>query len=134
MRTVNSIRVAVLSQRRALGLSQAQVAMHAGVSRKWLSEFEQGKVTAELGLPDGAEIVGGPNRVQLGQLSGRSSYRLNGGTRSDGTPDRVSAKWIVRGGAEGISVVASHPRAGTRQRLVVAVATGAGTGPETLPR
>ena len=50
MRTVNSIRVAVLSQRRALGLSQAQVAMHAGVSRKWLSEFEQGKVTAEIGL------------------------------------------------------------------------------------
>lgn len=50
MRTVNSIRVAVLSQRRALGLSQAPVAMHAGVSRKWLSEFEQGKVTAEIGL------------------------------------------------------------------------------------
>lgn len=50
MRTVNSIRVAVLGQRRALGLSQAQVAMRAGVSRKWLSEFEQGKVTAELGL------------------------------------------------------------------------------------
>ena len=88
-------------------------------------------VTAELGLPEGAVIVSGPNRVQLGQLSGRSSYRLNGGTRSDGTPDRVSAKWIVRGGAEGIRVVASHPRAGTRERLVVAVGTGAQTGAET---
>lgn len=50
METVNSIRMAVLGRRRALDLSQAQVAVRAGVSRKWLSEFEQGKVTAELGL------------------------------------------------------------------------------------
>ena len=50
MGTVNSIRLAVRAKRRTLGLSQAQVAMRAGVSRKWLSEFEQGKVKAELGL------------------------------------------------------------------------------------
>jgi HTH-type transcriptional regulator/antitoxin HipB len=48
--TVNGIRSTVLAQRRALGLSQAEVALRAGVSRKWLSEFERGKVTAELGL------------------------------------------------------------------------------------
>jgi HTH-type transcriptional regulator/antitoxin HipB len=48
--TVNRIRLAVRGKRRALGLSQAQVAQRAGVSRKWLSEFEQGKVKVELGL------------------------------------------------------------------------------------
>ena len=50
MRTVNNIRLAVLGKRHELGLSQAQVAMRAGVSRKWLSEFERGKAKSELGL------------------------------------------------------------------------------------
>jgi HTH-type transcriptional regulator / antitoxin HipB len=50
MATVQSIRTAVLGRRRELGLSQAQLAERAGVSRKWLSEFERGKSTAELGL------------------------------------------------------------------------------------
>ena len=50
MTTVQSIRTAALGRRRGLGLSQAQLAERAGVSRKWLSEFERGKATAELGL------------------------------------------------------------------------------------
>jgi transcriptional regulator with XRE-family HTH domain len=50
MATVQTIRTAVLGRRRELGLSQAQLAERAGVSRKWLSEFERGKSTAELGL------------------------------------------------------------------------------------
>jgi len=50
MNTVNEIRLAALSQRRALGLSQSQLAIQTGVSRKWLSEFERGKTAAELGL------------------------------------------------------------------------------------
>ena len=50
METVNSIRLAVRGERRALGLSQEQVAKRAGVSRKWLSVFERGKVNVELGL------------------------------------------------------------------------------------
>lgn len=50
METVNSIRLAVRGKRHALNLSQEQVAERAGVSRKWLSEFEQGKVNVELGL------------------------------------------------------------------------------------
>ena len=48
--TVNSIRLAVRAKRRALALSQEQVSQRAGVSRKWLSEFELGKVNVELGL------------------------------------------------------------------------------------
>lgn len=50
MQTVNEIRLVALSKRHELGLSQDQVAALAGVSRKWLSEFERGKATAELGL------------------------------------------------------------------------------------
>lgn len=40
----------VRGRRRDLGFSQAQVAMRAHVSRQWVSEFETGKATAEIGL------------------------------------------------------------------------------------
>ena len=70
-------------------------------------------LVAELGLPAGAEVLGGANRQQLGQLDGRVSYRMNGGEMSDGTPDRVLASWVVRAPAGStVDVVASHPRAG----------------------
>jgi HTH-type transcriptional regulator/antitoxin HipB len=50
---VNSIRdlaVAARGRRLDLGLSQADLAARARVSRQWISEFESGKPTAELGL------------------------------------------------------------------------------------
>jgi y4mF family transcriptional regulator len=50
---IHSIRdlAAVLRGRRKdLGLSQAELANRAGVSRKWIYEFENGKPTAEFGL------------------------------------------------------------------------------------
>lgn len=50
---INSIRdlaAAARGRRQRLGLSQAEVARRAGVSRAWLSMFEAGKPTAELGL------------------------------------------------------------------------------------
>jgi HTH-type transcriptional regulator / antitoxin HipB len=37
-------------RRRELGLSQGDVAARARVSRQWISEFESGKATAEIGL------------------------------------------------------------------------------------
>ncbi|MEO6123482.1 MAG: M14 family metallopeptidase [Ilumatobacteraceae bacterium] len=71
-------------------------------------------LTAELQLPAGAEIVGSANRIELGQLAGRSAFRLSGGSRNDGTPDRVLASWLVRGlTVDGITAVAVHERAGT---------------------
>ncbi|GAA0932000.1 M14 family metallopeptidase [Kribbella koreensis] len=77
-------------------------------------------LTAELRLPDGASIERGPNRVTLGQLSGRSALRLDGGARNDGTADRVLTSWIVRAASiEGLVAIASHPRAGTKQRAVI---------------
>jgi HTH-type transcriptional regulator / antitoxin HipB len=37
-------------RRRELGLSQAEVAARAHVSRQWVSAFESAKATAEIGL------------------------------------------------------------------------------------
>ncbi|NMO55051.1 helix-turn-helix transcriptional regulator [Actinoplanes sp. TBRC 11911] len=40
----------VRSRRREVGLNQSEAARRAGVSRRWLSDFESGKPTAEVGL------------------------------------------------------------------------------------
>lgn len=50
IRSIREIAAAVRGRRQDLGLSQAELASRAGVSRKWISEFESGKSTAELGL------------------------------------------------------------------------------------
>lgn len=50
---VNSLRdLATIAQgrRRELGLSQAELARRARVSRQWVNAFERGKATAEIGL------------------------------------------------------------------------------------
>jgi HTH-type transcriptional regulator/antitoxin HipB len=50
---INSIRdlaAAARGRRLDLGLSQAELAARARVSRQWVNEFEAGKPTAELGL------------------------------------------------------------------------------------
>lgn len=52
-RTITSIRnlaATCRGRRLTLGLTQTQLATRAGVGRPWLSEFERGKPTAELGL------------------------------------------------------------------------------------
>jgi HTH-type transcriptional regulator / antitoxin HipB len=48
--SIHAIAAAVRGRRLSLGLSQAQLADRARVSRQWISEFEAGKQTAELGL------------------------------------------------------------------------------------
>jgi hypothetical protein len=66
----------------------------------------------------GAEVVGGPARVELGQLEGRLQMRFNAG--NDGTPDRTLVTWVVRGAAgTRVNVAVSHPRAGSRQVTLV---------------
>jgi HTH-type transcriptional regulator / antitoxin HipB len=50
VRSIRDIAAAVRGRRQDLGLSQAELSRRAGVSRKWISEFEAGKPTAELGL------------------------------------------------------------------------------------
>lgn len=48
LRSVHDIASTVRGRRLDRGLSQAEVAAAAGVSRKWVSEFERGKPGAEL--------------------------------------------------------------------------------------
>lgn len=48
IRTISDVANAVRGRRLASGLSQADVARRAGVSRKWLYEFESGQPGAEL--------------------------------------------------------------------------------------
>lgn len=50
IRSTHDAAAAVRGRRKDLGLSQADLAARAGVSRKWIYEFEAGKATAELGL------------------------------------------------------------------------------------
>jgi y4mF family transcriptional regulator len=50
IRSIRDIAAAVRGRRIDLGLSQADLSRRAGVSRKWLVEFESGKPSAELRL------------------------------------------------------------------------------------
>ena len=50
IKSIMNLAAAVRGRRRDLGLTQAELAMRAGVSRKWVYEFEAGKPTAELRL------------------------------------------------------------------------------------
>jgi HTH-type transcriptional regulator / antitoxin HipB len=50
VRSIRDLAAVVRGRRRDLGLSQAELAARAGVSRKWIYQFEAGKPTAELGL------------------------------------------------------------------------------------
>ena len=48
-RSIRDFAAAVRGRRRDLGMSQADLAARAGVSRKWIYEFEAGKPAAEFG-------------------------------------------------------------------------------------
>lgn len=50
VRSIRDLAAAVRGRRIDLGLSQADLASRAGVSRKWVYEFEAGKSAAELAL------------------------------------------------------------------------------------
>jgi y4mF family transcriptional regulator len=50
IRSIRDLAAAVRGRRKDLGMNQAQLAERAGVSRKWIYEFEAGKATAEFGL------------------------------------------------------------------------------------
>jgi HTH-type transcriptional regulator/antitoxin HipB len=50
IRSIRDLAAAVRGRRIDLDLSQGDLASRAGVSRKWIYEFEAGKPKAELGL------------------------------------------------------------------------------------
>jgi HTH-type transcriptional regulator/antitoxin HipB len=49
-RSIHDLAAAVRGRRTDMSMSQTELAKRAGVSRKWIYEFEAGKPTAELGL------------------------------------------------------------------------------------
>ncbi len=48
--STRDLAIAIRARRQTLGLSQADLATRAGVSRPWISDVEAGKATTELGL------------------------------------------------------------------------------------
>lgn len=50
VRSIRDLGATVRGRRQELSLSQAELADRAGVSRKWIYQFEGGKPTAELRL------------------------------------------------------------------------------------
>lgn len=48
--SIHDLATAIRGRRTDLGISQTELAKRAGVSRKWIYEFEAGKPTAEFGL------------------------------------------------------------------------------------
>jgi len=63
------------------------------------------------------DIIGGPARVEFGQLDGRSALRFRGS--NDGTPDRALVSWVVQAppGTE-LMIEVSHQRAGSATMAV----------------
>lgn len=84
-------------------------------------------VVAQLSLPDGAQLVEGSPRRELGELAGRTRQFSVATWWSfvPGTPDRAAADWIVAApvGAE-LSVTVRHARAGTDRATLVTGSKG----------
>ena len=79
LNTPRDLGLYIRDRRRALDLTQAGLAASAGVSRRWLSELEAGKSTAEVGLVfkvlhaldvrlDAAPEERGPDDIDLDDL------------------------------------------------------------------
>src|SRR6476661_6738300 len=74
----------------------------------------------ELDLPEGARLVGGEAKTDVGQLKGRADKRSTTWWANDeSTGDLAKLEWVVEApaGTE-IGVEARHPRAGTLRRRV----------------
>jgi HTH-type transcriptional regulator/antitoxin HipB len=50
IRSIGDLAAHVRGRRKELGMSQDELAHRAGVSRKWIYDFEAGKPTAQLGI------------------------------------------------------------------------------------
>lgn len=77
----------------------------------------------EIDLPDGATLLQGQRRVELGQLAGRAHKPASmfgwAGTVADPTDHRAKAEWLVQAKpGTNINVTARHPRAGRVQREI----------------
>lgn len=76
-------------------------------------------IEVELTLPDGAQLINGEKKTELGQLDGRSDKRNLLAVYADVTSDRVKAEWVIAAPQGGtLKIEARHQRAGVIRREV----------------
>ncbi len=76
-------------------------------------------IEVELTLPDGAKLINGEKKTEVGQLDGRSDKRNLLSTYADATSDRVKVEWVIAAPNGGtLKIEARHARAGTLRREV----------------
>ncbi|MFK8025529.1 MAG: M14 family metallopeptidase [Ilumatobacter sp.] len=96
--------------------------MKTAVTQRGIDSGYVQPLVAKISVPEGASLVTGTDRLDLGQLAGRA-LRQNAvrsfAQGSDGTDDRTVAEWIVRApsGTE-CPVEVSHDRAGVVRTTV----------------
>ena len=86
------------------------------VSKRALDRKVVRGVVAEIAVPDGAELVHGKRRMELGQLEGRAYKHTGISFWPDYhvTDDRVKVEWVVCGRpGDVVQLTARHARAGT---------------------
>ena len=91
------------------------------ISEKAVEQQAVRSTVARLTLRDGAELVTGTERVDLGQLTGRAlkHHAVRQFGNSDDTTDRAVAEWVVRAPAgTTLEVDVRHDRAGVVQTTV----------------
>lgn len=84
------------------------------LSQKAIDRRAVRPVEVELTLPDGARVVGGERKVDVGQLAGRNLKRNTIGWRADdSTTDRAKVEWVIEAPNAGtLGIEARHQRAG----------------------
>jgi murein tripeptide amidase MpaA len=90
------------------------------VTAKALERATVRPIEIELELQDGARVIGGEVKTEVGQLQGRVQKRSTTWWGNDeSTNDLAKLEWVIEApeGTE-IRVVAKHPRAGTVRRRV----------------
>jgi hypothetical protein len=90
------------------------------VTEKALERKAVRDLEVELELPEGARLVGGDVKTEVGQLRGRADKRSTTWWANDeSTRDLVKLEWVVEAplGTE-IKIEARHPRAGTVRRRI----------------
>ncbi|MGI8706785.1 MAG: M14 family metallopeptidase [Actinomycetota bacterium] len=91
------------------------------VSEKAKEKKATRPIEVELTLPEGARVVTGDRKLEVGQLEGRiDKSSALWWWHEEGTTDRTKAEWVVEG-PEGsvVQLEVRHARAGTIRRAVV---------------
>jgi murein tripeptide amidase MpaA len=88
------------------------------VAKKALERKLRG-VVCEIELPQGAKLVTGKAREELGQLEGRAYKEATVNPQQEGTQERLKVEWVVRAPRGGrVTLIARHERAGTVRTAV----------------